>query len=134
MRELVVEIINEAVDKSEEEQLQNQTDISSLLLQTAQQNKDASKEQLHREDLAVSLTEELLDGFIKALMYSVAEEYLNSELYVKTQEQDIVVKSAEVVATGNPQGRIKEDSAYDLVTATYQQMLQERQTKRLIGV
>ncbi|KAJ8030482.1 hypothetical protein HOLleu_26919 [Holothuria leucospilota] len=130
MRELVVEIINEAVDKSEEEQLQNQTDISKLILQTAQQNKEASKEQLHREDLAVSLMEELLDAFVKALMYSAAEEYLNSELYVKTQEQDIVVKSAEVVATGNPQGRIKGDSAYDLVTATYQQMLQERQTKR----
>ncbi|XP_071838803.1 uncharacterized protein [Apostichopus japonicus] len=127
IRELLVHLINNAVDKSEEEQFQKIVDISEFQLKARKQNREERESQQDQQKLANPLSEDLLDRRPAESVCSTVLEPVNCERYILWQMEQIIIRSAETAVVGN---RGRDDPAYDLVTGTYHHMVTERQSKR----
>ncbi|XP_071798528.1 uncharacterized protein [Asterias amurensis] len=132
VRDLLMDLLDEVVEKSESK-LKPKTFEDGVQQQTvlvAQRELDTAREKQSQERALQLIAEELVLEITFELVRWTVEEYLGQQQFANKLRQHLVMQSAEVVATGNPSGRPRDDPAYDLITSTYAQMCKDRNQNR----
>nr|XP_054771287.1 uncharacterized protein LOC129279211 [Lytechinus pictus] len=131
MRDILIDVVNEVVDKcSDSSKLKKKNNMTRLLLAAAEKDYDLSQDFQRKERAMQLISEEIFLQVTAKMCLETVQEWMSTEDYVKSSIQKLIINSAEAIATNNKEGRKDDDPAYDLITATYFHMCKERRKKR----